>query len=114
MNFRHLLNRISLFCLALFLALSCLAQTKPASSGEKDRPRPYKILTNGKQITIQSAGELESVMVWTAGGHRMLEDRAIHKKEYRFNLTVVTRIYFIMIRMKDGKTYSEKMGVSGL
>lgn len=112
MTFANLLNRGSLCCLILALAITAMAQPMPAPFPEKNKTaKPYQLLTNGRQITIRSTQSLESVMVWTSGGHRVVEDKAIDKNEYQFNLTISARIYFVMIRMKDGKSYSEKIGV---
>lgn len=100
------------FILALLgLAICASAQTRPVPIAEKNNSaKPYKLLTQGKQITIRSAQALDAVMVWTSGGHRVLEERSIDKNEFQVNLTVPSRVYFIMIRLKNGKTYSEKIG----
>lgn len=111
MTVAKLFNRGSLFCLLLLFSLAGMAQSPRTSVSESKADKPYKILTNGRQITIQSNKNIESVMVWTAGGHRVVEDKGINKTDYRFQLTIDARIYFIMIRTNDGKTYSDKIGI---
>ena len=75
------------------------------------KTRPYRLLTEGRQVTIRCTQRLESVMVWTSGGHRVIEQKDIKKEEFQFQLTVPARVYFIMIRLSDGSSYSEKFGV---
>jgi hypothetical protein len=75
--------------------------------------KPYRILTSGKQITIRSRETLSSVMVWTAGGHRVFEQKELDKDELQIQLTVQARFYFLMIRLRNGESYSEKIGVGG-
>lgn len=91
------------------------AQVITASSRVKEsviKAKPYKLLTSGRQVTIRSSEIIESVMVWTSGGHRVLEEKEIQKELYQFRLTVPARIYFIMLRMNNGKVYSEKIGIA--
>ena len=75
--------------------------------------KPYKLLTVGKQITIRSnTTNILSVMVWTSGGHRVLEQKDINASSYQFRISVNASAYFMMIRMADGRSYSEKIGVA--
>ena len=50
-------------------------------------------------------------MVWTSGGDRILEQKDINASSYNFRISVSEKIFFIMVRLVDGKTYSEKIGV---
>jgi hypothetical protein len=110
MNHKLSIQRIFIPLLLLGFAISSL-QAQPGRFPAREKAKPYKLLTAGRQITIRGNLELASVMVWTAGGHRVLEQKDIYKTEYRFELTVPARIYFIMIRFKDGQSFSEKIGI---
>lgn len=78
----------------------------------RSKVKPYRLLTTGRQITIRSKVELASVMVWTSGGHRVFEQKDLERDEIEIQLTVPSRVYFIMIRLKNGESYSEKIGLS--
>ena len=86
-------------------------QTASYRSHVTAKSRPYRLLTAGRQVTIRCTQRLESIMVWTSGGHRVIEQKDIKKEEFQFQLTVPARAYFIMIRLSDGSSYSEKFGV---
>lgn len=74
--------------------------------------KPYKILTNGKKITIQSKENLKTVLVWTANGHRFVEQKKIHASSFSFTITIKEKIFFIMVEMEDGNRYTSKLGVN--
>lgn len=101
-------------CLLLSPIGSIVAQ--PVYRPAKDsvvKAKPYKLLTAGKQITIRSnTTNILSVMVWTSGGHRVLEQKDINASSYQFRISVNASAYFMMIRMADGRSYSEKIGVA--
>ena len=73
--------------------------------------KPFKVLTNGKQITIQSKQNLKSVMVWTASGHRFVEEKELKTNSYSFIVPSKETIFYIMIETAEGKRFTEKMGV---
>ena len=73
--------------------------------------KPYKVLTNGKQITIQSIQILRSVMVWTSGGHRVAEEKFKNETSYTFTVSIKEKIFYVMIELSDGKRFTEKIGV---
>jgi len=82
----------------------------PVTNSAK-KAKPYKILTNGKQITIQSKENIKSVMVWTSNGHRFIEQKDINEPTYKFNVTVNVKIFFLLFETVDGKRFTEKIGV---
>ena len=91
------------------------AQTKPSGNSEvlnTSVQKPYKVLTNGKQITVQSKQILKSVLVWTSSGHRIVEQKKIDAASFSFTITVKEKIFFIMVEMEDGKRYTSKLGVN--
>ncbi len=73
--------------------------------------KPYKIFTTGKQVTIRSETTIKSIMLWTASGHRVLEQNAVNALQYSFNITVNEKIFFVMVQLENGKLYTEKIGV---
>ena len=73
--------------------------------------KPFKVLTNGKQITIQSKHNLKSLIVWTASGHRIVEERGLQSNSYSFTIPAKEKIFYIVLETADGKRFTEKMGV---
>src|ERR1700733_5731068 len=57
-------------------------------------PKPYKVLTSGKQVTIRSERTIKHVMLWTASGHRVLEQKEINSLQFTFKITVNENIFF--------------------
>jgi hypothetical protein len=47
--------------------------------------KPFKVLTNGKQITVQTKQNLKSLMVWTASGP-LTRIRLLYLLKRRFSL----------------------------
>jgi hypothetical protein len=78
---------------------------------ENSTPRPFKILTSGKKITIQSKQNLKTVIVWTANGHRLIEEKNVNATTYSFNVTIPEKVFFVRVDMEDGKMYTQKLGV---
>ena len=104
------------FFLLSFISLYTFtpAQGKPLSNDEKIKSpviKPYKVLTNNKQITIQSKQIIRSVMVWTSSGHRILEQKDVNATTFTFTVMVKENIVFLMLQTNDGKRYTEKIGV---
>jgi hypothetical protein len=90
------------------------AQDNSAKSSEvtiKPSTKPYRVLTNGKQITIQSKQNIKSLMAWTSSGHRIVEEKEINNTNYSFNVPSKEKLVFIMTEMSDGKRFTEKIGV---
>ena len=103
--------------ISVLLAVSAAvsAQTKPlrdpAVPGKTEKAKPFKVLTNGRQITIQSKETLKSILVWTASGHRFVEEKTLTGTSYSFTVPVKEKICFIMIETSDAKRFTEKIGV---
>lgn len=91
------------------------AQVKPIGPTEKTSAvspaKPYRILTNGKQITIQSKMDIRSVLVWTSSGHRIVEQKEINAATYKFSFPAREKILFLMLETINGKRFTEKIGV---
>ena len=73
--------------------------------------KPFKVLTNGNRITIQSKQNLRSLIVWTASGHRFVEEKDLITNSYSFTIPVKENIFYIMLETAEGKRFTEKMGV---
>jgi len=73
--------------------------------------KPYRILTSGKLVTIKSSKAIKNLMVWSSGGNRILEEKDINASNYSFRITVNEKVFFVMVQLTNGKTYSEKIGV---
>ena len=99
------------------LLLSVLAQAQPIETPTSSREtgtfsKPYRIQTSGRQVTIKSNKDIKSIIVWTSGGHRIVENKDLNADTYSFRITVREKIFFIRVQLVDGKTYSEKIGVN--
>ena len=73
--------------------------------------KPFKVLTNGSRITIQSKQNLRSIMVWTASGHRFVEEKGLTTNSYTFTVPSKEKVFYMMIETGEGKRFTEKMGV---
>jgi hypothetical protein len=107
-----------LLAIASFACITIVAQSQSSSSDSiessditKTEPMPFKVLTSGKLITIKSSKNIKSIMVWTASGHRIVEQKDVNASTYNFRISVNEKIFFVMLRLIDGKIYSEKIGV---
>lgn len=94
------------------LSVFAHAQPAPANEIENTRPtKPYKILTVGKQITVKSAKNIKSVMVWTASGHRIVEQQEVNATSFSFTINVSEKVFFVMIQFEGIKPFTEKIGI---
>jgi len=73
--------------------------------------KPFKVLTNGNRITIQTKQNLRSIIVWTASGHRFVEEKELTTNSYTFTVPSKEKIFYMMIETAEGKRFTEKMGV---
>ena len=100
---------IGILSLSLLFILT-RAQAVNEPTAEKG-PRPYQLLTSGKQITLKSKKNIQHVMLWTSGGHRVVEQREINAPTYSFTIPVNEKMFFLMVGFEGGKVYTEKIGV---
>jgi len=106
-----------LFISAIILCVATLAtgqvnaipDKKPAA--ETAAAKPYKVLTSGKRITVQSKTEINKIFVWTSTGRRFVEENNVKAASYSFTVTINEKFFYIMLELKDGKRYTEKIGV---
>ena len=105
---RKIMTIVAISCLSVF---SYAQRTSPAEMENIRINKPYKILTSGKQVTVKSTKEIKTVMVWTATGHRVLEEKAVNSTTFSFNLNVSEKVFFVMIQFEGQKPYTEKIGL---
>ncbi len=104
-----LTRRFMVIAASLLFSFAVLAQgtDEPATKANK----PYRILTSGKQVTVKSNKNIKNIMVWTASGHRIVEQRDVNAATYSFNVNVREKIFYVMIQYEGLKPYTEKIGV---
>ena len=100
----------ALFCVTCFIH----GQVKQSPNSEvtaRSSAKPFKVLTNGNRITIQTKQNLRSIIVWTASGHRFVEEKELTTASYTFTVPSKEKIFYIMLETAEGKRFTEKMGV---
>ena len=78
---------------------------------KKEISKPYRILTSGKQVTVKSTKDIKSIMVWTASGHRIVEQKEINAPSYSFTVGNNEKIFFLMLELTNEQRFTEKIGV---
>lgn len=101
---RHSVAIIAISCISVF------SQAQSVGTGIAEN-KPYKILTSGKQITVKSTRNIKNILVWTASGHRIVEQREVNASTYSFNINVSEKIFFLMIEYEGSKPFTEKIGI---
>ena len=105
---RHFIRRLMMILVIACLSLLSYAQPAPAPNNE---PKPYKILTTGKKVTVKSSKNIQSIMVWTADGHRIVEQQDINASSFSFTARPNEKYFFVMIRLEGMKPFTEKIGI---
>jgi hypothetical protein len=93
----------TLFLSFLFFSVSAQKMNKEL--------KPYKLLTNGRQINIRSNKNIQQVLLWTTDGNRVVEQRGIFATSFKINVPINRNTFFMMIELMDGKVYTEKIGL---
>jgi hypothetical protein len=104
-----IIRKIGAIVLLSGLFLFTNAQSFPDPSSKESKP--YRILTSGRQVTVKSSKDIKSVMVWTASGHRIVEQREINASSYSFTVSTNEKIVFLMLELTNEKRFTEKIGV---
>jgi hypothetical protein len=86
-------------------------QPWPEITSKKTAEKPFTISTNGRQFTIRCKQNLKSLLGWTSGGHRFIEEKNLNRSDYTFTVPRREKFFFLMIEMADGKRFTEKIGV---
>jgi|GEM_PF-987798 len=82
------------------------------TSFKKTERKPYKVLTSAKRITIKSEVSLKSLLIWSAKGHRVVEQTNMAVQEFSYTINISENIFFLLLELENGKRYTEKIGVS--
>lgn len=107
---RPAILRFMAIAVSLFLSFASMAQ--PIDDPSKKSPKPYRILTTGKQVTVKSTKNIKNIMVWTASGHRIVEQKEVNAASYIFNVNASReKVFFVMVQYDGSKPYTEKIGV---
>jgi hypothetical protein len=79
---------------------------------QKPETKPFRVLTNGQRITIQSNKDISKIIVWTASGDRFIEQTNVNTSSYNFTIPSKEKYVFIMLELEGGRRYyTEKIGV---
>ncbi|MDP4261049.1 MAG: hypothetical protein Q8941_00845 [Bacteroidota bacterium] len=102
----------SILAIALLFVLAEVQPALARASMDTGAGKPYKILTSGKQVTVKSTRDIKNVMVWTASGHRIVEQREINANSFSFHVDNINeKFFFLMIQYEGQKPFTEKIGV---
>lgn len=99
------------FLSVLFFSTQAQPGDLPVTPENVKEAKPYKVLTNGKQVTIKSTKDIDHVMLWTSRGNRVVEQKEINAATFTFKVPVNDKFYFLMVGLEGGKIYTEKIGV---
>lgn len=99
------------FCFCFSIVNHAQANGKPAREIIPPVAKTFKVLTNGRQVTFQSKYVIKSLMMWTASGHRFVEEKNINQNNFTVNIFINEKIFFVMLEMADGKRFTEKIGI---
>lgn len=83
---------------------------KSKSSQTKSESKPFRVLTNGRRITIQSNQDINRILAWTTTGHRIVEQTSFDSPAYSFTIPNTEKYVFVLVQLKNGKYYTEKIG----
>ena len=86
------------------------SDTLPNTENPDKKVKPFRILTDGNRITVQSKVDIDRIMVWTANGNRYIEQTNINTSSYNFTIPSKEKFVFLMLQLKNGKHYTEKVG----
>lgn len=104
------MNRIlTIICFCICTSIPGFGQS-PTPAFHKTE-EPFKILTQGKKITVKTKAKINKLMIWTASGHRIAEDYNLNTNTWSYSVSVRENIYYIMMELADGKRYTKKIGL---
>ena len=105
------MNRI--LTILFFCILTCsIGYGQAPIPASHQKTESVKILTQGKKITIKSRTKINKLMIWTASGHRVIEDRNLNTNSWSYIVNINENIFYLMIEMADGKRVTKKIGLS--
>jgi hypothetical protein len=77
---------------------------------QKSENKPFRVLTNGQRITIQSNKDINKIIVWTASGNRFVEQTNLQTPSYNFTIPSKEKYVFMMLELEGARRYTEKVG----
>ena len=98
-------------CVCLITSTITIAAQPKETRSSPITTKPYKVLTNGKKITVQATSNISKLMVWTSNGHRILEQTRVNAISYSFEVPSKDKILFVLIELVNGQRFTEKVGV---
>lgn len=110
-NIRKVMVAFMCSCLVSFSFAQATSPKAPSTSVEKTAKKPFKILNNGKKITVQSSRNIKTILVWTSSGHRIIEQQDLNLPNFSFDIPAKEKIFFLRVELDNGKMYTEKVGV---
>jgi hypothetical protein len=96
--------------LPLLLLFAFISTTAQPVYNNAD-PKPYKISSNGRQMTLKSSRPIKTVMMWTSDGNRIVEHHDINNSSFSFTVPSNNKLLFLMVALDGGKVYTEKIGI---
>jgi len=101
--------------IAVFICISAFSLAQDPGpkikSPEKTFVKPFRVLTNGQRITIQSSKNISNVIVWTSSGNRFVEQTNIETPSFNFTIPSKEKCVFMVLELQGGRRYTEKIGV---
>lgn len=108
------MTRHLLMALVCFLIIESGFSQSPSGStpaSEIKKTLPFKVLTSGKKVTIQSQKDIKNIIAWTSSGNRMVEQRNIDVRQYTFTVPPRENVVFVLLEMEDGSRYTHKIAI---
>lgn len=105
---------LTFFVLTIFAMTGFSQKASPKTIAENNVSRakkPFKVLTNGRTITIKSTTNLKNIMIWTSQGNRVVEQKDIRQTQFTYNATIRENVFFILVEMENGGRYTERVGI---
>ena len=107
------IRRMAAAALFVCIVTASMAQDPSLNSksiSAKTESKPFRVLTNGRRITIESNQDINRIMAWTTTGHRIVEQTKFDNPSFTFTIPNTEKYIFVMIQLKNGKYYTEKVG----
>src|SRR5438552_3830380 len=107
---RNMAAMAAFTCIASFTLAQDPGPKSKLPAAQKTVIKPFRVLTNGQRITIQSNKNIQNIIVWTASGNRFIEQTNIQTPSYNFIIPLKEKYVFMMMELEGGKRFTEKIG----
>jgi hypothetical protein len=95
----------------LAITFFCLLFQAGHAQSVKKEAKLYKVVTSGRQLSIKSSKPIQTIMVWTTDGNRIVEQKNINNNLFTIDIPVYRKAFYLMIGFTNGKIFTEKIGV---